>query len=263
MEQKLVELAKSLLKKGPFTPFIKNQIHRTNESRDRSGMICSGEQTVGFYFLDESNIPFLEKLSTQFAPDESLVLSLNEKGIELVGEKIAVPYLWKYANEKSWQLLERVNYKPRIYIIGAGHVGLAFSKLMHQLGFYITLLDDRANLNTLEQNTFADEKKIVDYREVEKYIENDQHAFVALMSFGYKVDKQIIKKLLHRSFKYFGVLGSKAKMAKLFEELMEEGYPKEQLDKIYSPIGLEIHSKTPMEIAISIAAEIIAIKNKP
>ncbi len=81
------------------------------------------------------------------------------------------------------------------------------------------------------------------------------------MTVGYKFDEIVIRGLLDKDFKYFGVLGSKAKMATLFKNLTKEGFSKEKLNKIHTPIGLPINSRTPEEIAVSITAEIIAVKN--
>jgi xanthine dehydrogenase accessory factor len=81
------------------------------------------------------------------------------------------------------------------------------------------------------------------------------------MTLGYKSDKTVMKALLDLEFKYFGVLGSKAKMKAVMRELIDEGHPKQRLDRIHTPIGLPINSHTPEEIAVSIVAEIIAVKN--
>ena len=81
------------------------------------------------------------------------------------------------------------------------------------------------------------------------------------MTLGYRWDEIVIRKLLDKDFKYFGVLGSKAKMAILLSTLKNEGFPVDKLQNIHTPIGLAINSRTPEEIAISIAAEIIAVKN--
>ena len=81
------------------------------------------------------------------------------------------------------------------------------------------------------------------------------------MTLGYKTDEVVIRKLLDKKFKYFGALGSKAKMRILLRDLEKEGLPKEKLAAIHTPIGLPINSQTPEEIAVSIAAEIIAVKN--
>jgi xanthine dehydrogenase accessory factor len=82
------------------------------------------------------------------------------------------------------------------------------------------------------------------------------------MTLGYKFDEIVIRKLIDRDFRYFGVLGSRAKMQTLLRDLRKEGFDQKKLNQIRTPIGLQINSQTPEEIAISIAAEIIAVKNK-
>ena len=81
------------------------------------------------------------------------------------------------------------------------------------------------------------------------------------MTLGYVSDAVVIRQLADRDFKYFGVLGSRAKMGTLMKELRSEGIEEQRLSRIRTPIGLPINSRTPEEIAISIAAEIIAVKN--
>ena len=81
------------------------------------------------------------------------------------------------------------------------------------------------------------------------------------MTLGYKSDEIVIRSLFEKDFKYFGVLGSKAKMKTLLTSLAKQGFPAERLKQIRTPIGLPINSRTPEEIAISIAAEIISVKN--
>ena len=81
------------------------------------------------------------------------------------------------------------------------------------------------------------------------------------MSFGYRTDKVVLQQLLHHQFKYLGMMGSKEKVKQLFKELLEEGIDKTLLVKVHSPIGVPIKSKTPEEIAVSILAEIIGVKN--
>ena len=81
------------------------------------------------------------------------------------------------------------------------------------------------------------------------------------MTLGYRSDEIVIRQLMDKNFRYFGVLGSKAKMATLMKELRAEGFDEVKLTRIHTPIGLPINSHTPEEIAVSIAAEIIAVKN--
>ncbi len=254
MEHKLVELAKSLLEKGPFIPFCKKQIHRTNEVKDRSGMICSGEQIVAFYYIDAATF---EPFNT-----ETTHLIFTHLGITFETKKGKTSNHSINSNLNQWLVTEPLDSKPNIYIIGGGHIGLALSQIMNLLGFYIILIDDRPNLNTMETNAFYNEKYIVDYNKIGENVKTNKADFIALMSFGYRSDKIVIKQLINHSYAYFGVLGSKRKMETLLLELLKEGIPKEKLDHLHTPIGLKIHSKTPYEIAISIAAQIIESKNR-
>ena len=139
---------------------------------------------------------------------------------------------------------------------------MALSELMSKLEFRIRLFDDRPALNTIAKNNHVDDVIILEnYATIDRYFGTDNDTFVVVMTLGYKTDAIVIRQLLDNDFKYFGVLGSKAKMATLFRELIEEGYSKERLERIHSPIGLPINSHSPEEIAVSIAAEIISIRN--
>lgn len=85
--------------------------------------------------------------------------------------------------------------------------------------------------------------------------------YVVVMTLGYRSDEVVIRRLLDNNFKYFGVLGSAAKMKTLLDNLQKEGFPAQKLSRISAPIGIPINSRTPEEIAVSIAAEIITVKN--
>ena len=133
---------------------------------------------------------------------------------------------------------------------------------MNFLGFYVKVYDDRSELNTLEQNRFVQEKIIVDYGKMDEQMEFHENDFVTIMTFGYRSDKVILKQLYNKKFAYIGMMGSAAKVAQMFNELESEGISKEFLKHVKTPIGINISSKTTMEIAISVAAEIISEKNK-
>ena len=254
MEHKLVELAKSKLKKGRFPAFIRRQIHQSNIPKDKSGMICSGEQTVTFVYLDESDLGAIESICQGIG-----AFSISEQGIFFHDN---VVYEQHHFNSKKWEYIESLNIQNTIYIVGGGHVGLALSKTLFDLDFRVIVLDNRQDLNTMENNQYASEKKVIDYSQIGSIIPEGNTTYVVLMSFGYKTDKECMQNLLCKQFKYFGVMGSQEKMNQLIRELKHEGFADNDLRKIYTPIGVKIHSKTPVEIAISIAAEIVGVKNK-
>ena len=133
---------------------------------------------------------------------------------------------------------------------------------MSKMDFYIRIFDDRPDLNTVEKNTFAHEKHLLEsYESIAEKIQGGRNVYVVVMTLGFASDEIVIRHLLDKAFKYFGVLGSKAKMAILLKNLKTEGYADEKLKTIRTPIGVPINSQTPEEIAISIAAEIISVKN--
>jgi len=163
--------------------------------------------------------------------------------------------------DNTWHYTEKINRKAYVYLVGGGHVGLAVAKLFHLLDFEVSMFDDRKNLNTFEQNTYSEHKYIIDYNDIADYIKEGENTYVVILTHGYKVDKLIFSKLLPKQYKYIGLLGSKAKIAAMFASMVQEGFDKKQLEKADAPIGLPIKSKTPMEIAVSIAAKIISIRN--
>ena len=259
MEHKLVELSKNLLSKSGFAPFSKLQIHKADIPKDRSGMICSGEQRITFYHLDANDIEAIKQI---LDADNQTVLNLTEEGIRIVKNAYQKDkYELKNHSDHKWNYRELIKKKAHLYIIGGGHVSLALSELMSKLDFKIIVIDNRQALNTMNENQFADKKIVTDYNSIKDHISNDSENYIVAMSFGYKTDKLIISKLLDSHYIYFGIMGSKAKMQRLLGELEDEGCGVEKLQKLHTPIGLLINSRTPMEIAVSIAAEIINLRN--
>ncbi|HEY2847113.1 MAG TPA: XdhC family protein, partial [Pyrinomonadaceae bacterium] len=166
------------------------------------------------------------------------------------------------SSETDFIYQEKLGPKNKLIVIGGGHCALALSELMSRMDFTVRIFDDRPELNTLAKNRYADAITIIDsYGSIADRVDSGDNVYVVVMTLGYKTDAVVIRRLVDRQFKYFGVLGSRAKMATLLKELQSEGYPQAQLDAIRTPIGLQINSHTPEEIAVSIAAEIISVKN--
>jgi xanthine dehydrogenase accessory factor len=149
-----------------------------------------------------------------------------------------------------------------VYIVGGGHVGLALSEVLSRLDFEIHIIDHRENLNTMLLNTFADSRQTVEFEQIDKHIPEGDDIYVVIMSFGYRTDEIIIRRLVHQHFKYIGMMGSKEKIATLYENLIADGFDENQLAKVYAPIGIDIKSETTQEIAISVAAQLISVKNR-
>ena len=112
------------------------------------------------------------------------------------------------------------------------------------------------------QNNFAHSRQTVEFEQIDHYIPEGNDVYVVIMSFGYRTDDVIIRKLIDKNFKYIGVLGSKEKIATLFSKMVEDGFDKDRIARVYAPIGIDIKSETTQEIAISVAAQLIRVKNQ-
>ena len=270
MEVNLVERARAILSESPavaggLTTQLVEQEHRKN-SEHPSGMICSGRQTVILVRLqpnDYRRVRHLPRYITGKRPQPARYLRITSEGLSTIWTpkpRSALPFS-RDIEGTNFQYEECLFSRKHLFIFGGGHCSLALSELTSRMDFRIHIFDDRPSLNTLEKNQFADEITIVDtYGSIGPVYEGE-NVYVVVMTLGYKTDAIVIRQLLGKQFKYFGVLGSKAKMATLLRELKSEGYPEDQLDAIRTPIGIPINSRTPEEIAVSIAAEIVLVKN--
>jgi xanthine dehydrogenase accessory factor len=263
MEVNLVQLAKERLGNSKTETLIKPQIHRKNSSFP-SGMICSGKQTVLLFKLNPDHLKNVREIIRSIEQNDSKVLQITQSDLQVTNfQSIDFDFKFEYKDENQFSFEEKLGFKNKLFIVGGGHCALALSEIMSKMDFYISLFDDRPNLNTLDKNKFVHAKTIVEsYGNIDDFIPSGANIYVVIMTLGYKSDETVIRKLLEKDFKYFGVLGSRAKMKTLFRNLEKETFPKEKLNRIHTPIGLPINSQTPEEIAVSIAAEIISVKNK-
>jgi xanthine dehydrogenase accessory factor len=262
MEHDLVEDAVKNLNSSKNVLWLKKLYHQGDSREDSSGMICSGAQTVFTITLGSENIQTIERIIQSIECSKKFAIKLNNDGLTFIEQNLLQKRIvFHYNNEQSWFYQESISQQDTIYIIGGGHVGLALSKVMSFLGYYIVLFDNRSSLQTMELNQFADEKKVINFDDIENHLEEGDHSYIAIVSHTHETDKFTLQKLMNKNFRYIGMMGSKSKVKKVMTDLTKLGYSEEKLKSIHSPIGIEINSETPEEIAISIAAEIIKIRN--
>ena len=264
MEVRLVEQAKFKIQNSKFKidSKIVEQVHQKN-SPDSSGMICSGKQTVIFFKLNPAHLKIIREIVRALKNHQPKTLQISDSKFQISeNQPDELDFRFEKLSENKFIYEEKLGFKNNLFIIGGGHCALALSELMSKMDFHISLFDDRPNLNTLAKNKFIHHKTIIDsYENINEYIPSGANIYVAVMTLGFAFDEIVIRKLFDKDFKYFGVLGSKAKMATLLRDLRKDGFDGEKLKRIRTPIGIEINSRTPEEIAVSIAAEIIAVKN--
>ena len=256
MEHKFTENSKSLLRQNESKVLLQKQFHSKEHSANQSGMICSGSQLNVMIPLSKGD----KKTIYNIYASNGKTIQISPGGILLVPHEATG---LQYNSDEDWVYTEAVRRGPVINIIGGGHVSLALSELMAFLGFYVKVYDDRPGVNTLLENNFANEKIIIPaYDQLAQYINPGNNEYVVIMTVGYRSDKIALKQILKIPFYYLGLLGSDNKIELLFKELNEEGIATAELKNVFTPIGINIHSKTTHEIAVSIAAQIIQEKNK-
>jgi xanthine dehydrogenase accessory factor len=159
--------------------------------------------------------------------------------------------------------IEPVNVQPHLIIFGGGHVALPLARIASEVGFSYTIVEDREEFAVKDR--FPSAKAIFKTRpaEIDQKINFLPTDFVAIVTRSHELDYDVLKKVLRKELKYVGLIASKVKKKQVFERLKKEGFSEKDINRIHSPIGLEIAAQTPEEIAISILAELIQVKNNP
>jgi len=157
--------------------------------------------------------------------------------------------------------IEPVEPAPDVYIFGAGHVGASLARMAHDTGFRVHVIDDREK--------FADAGRfqpgvdvVVD--DIPTWLQTNRlppTAYGVIVTRGHKHDLDALRALMPANLRYIGLIGSRAKVKRIYDALREEGATPETLAHVHAPIGLDIGAITPQEIAVSILAELIAVKH--
>jgi len=260
MEKEMIEYSLDLLF-GNEKTLIKKLHHSNTTKYEKSGLICGGYQTIIFSVFDKSHIPIIESILTSLNKKENGKLTVTPVKIEYLKSEENLPIKFHHNSDEDWQYTETIGQPLIAYIAGGGHVGLAVSRVMKSLGFYVVVFDHREDVFTIEQNDFADEIVICNYEEIGNRIVESEKSYITIVTPMHSGDKETLKSVIHKNVKYIGMMGSKRKIKTIFENLSKDGIDNKLFEKVHTPIGLEIEAETPEEIAISIAAEIIKVKN--
>jgi xanthine dehydrogenase accessory factor len=156
--------------------------------------------------------------------------------------------------------IEPLQTPPYILIIGSGHVGKALAHLAKWLGFRVGISDDRVELCNKEFVPDADEYYPCSMNELPERVTISNQTYVVLCTRGTDVDIEGLPSFLRTDPAYLGIIGSKRRWAVTRKAMIIAGFSEERLNKIHSPIGLELKAETPEEISVSIMAEILMVR---
>ena len=157
--------------------------------------------------------------------------------------------------------LEPLEHAPELIIFGAGHIGTALSDIGKMLGFTTTVVDNRPEFANKERLPLADRVIANDYQKALQNLSFSDSTYIVILTHRHAHDFEILDYCAKQAFYYLGMIGSRKKVTKVFQQLKEKGTDEDTIKRIHAPIGIEIGAEKPEEIAVSIAAELVAIRS--
>jgi xanthine dehydrogenase accessory factor len=266
MEFTLVNRAYNILNNGNFTPEIQSLDHKKTGTDEQSGMICAGKQTNLYYVCEpEIDSEIVDKIVQNLTEGQSAILSISPEGMSLHKQELEnhdSQYSFTQSDD-HWCYQEQLKNYNRIAILGGGHCSLALSRVMKNLGYDVFVFETRGNISTLGENNFADTTNILDdFKDAASQLSLPENTQVVVMTTDVPNDVRGLLGLLDFPFPFIGVMGSVNKISEIKKRLHAKNISDQQFSRIVAPVGLAMVSNTPEEIAISVAAQLLQLRNE-
>ncbi len=236
------------------------------------GMVCGGKVKVLFYSMksnDEKIAEFLKKaLETEEAGKPYWLLLPFSKGYpklqSYIEEGRGHCRILEESEDNEIQKIyaEEFCFDGRVYVFGGGHLAQELVPVLSHLGFWCMVMDDREEYTDPNLFPGVQETKTVDFTALSDILEVKKEDYLVVVTRGHRCDADVERFALRTPASYIGIVGSKRKTKYVREKLLAEGFTDEELDQVHAPIGIDIGSETPAEIAISIAAQLIQIRGE-
>jgi xanthine dehydrogenase accessory factor len=159
--------------------------------------------------------------------------------------------------------IEPVIPQPRALIFGAGHISKSLSKIANMAGFATSIIDNRETFANRERFPEADEIHAEEYEEVFPKLAVNSSSYIIIVTRGHRDDMRVLEWAVTTPARYLAMIGSRRKVIGVVKELEKTGIPRESFERVFAPMGFEIGAVTPEEIAVSVVAEMIAIRRDP
>lgn len=210
------------------------------------GLLCGGQMAIAV-------TPIMP--GTDLSPYRSAIAAARR------GEAAWVPLVTEHKGQRVEYRLH-LEIPPTLLIAGAGHIGQALARFAVELDFRVVVIDDRAELAAPQRFATGVECRVGDIGQVLRDYPIDAGSYVVIVTRGHKHDRQALEAVVRRPAGYVGMIGSRRKSTLILRDLAAAGVPKEQIDRVHTPIGVAIHALTVPEIAVSIAAELIQVRRQ-
>lgn len=266
------------------------------EEMAESGLICGGNVEILVEPLNASHLPVISGIvESRRAQVQALVATTVPPGggafkVLLTGDgtlvgpgsenapKEALRAAWRrlppaatrvmaredaegHVEEGARLLLESVAAPASLIVFGGGHLSGEVVPLAKRVHFHVTVVDDRPMFANADRFPEADEVVVAEFEDAFDRLTIDDNTFVVVITRGHLHDRLCLERSLATDAAYVGMVGSRAKIKKTYEALEAAGVPRESLERVHSPIGLSIQARLPEEIAVSIVAELIQVRN--
>ena len=221
--------------------------------RTESGRSVSGRNEMNTFYMElkkalessQGDIWAETVLTGEHAGEKRLLVNTEEKGAD--------------GCERVFR--ERIGRTPKLIICGAGHVSMPIIRMGKMLGFVVTVIEDRPKFADNARAAGADQVFCRSFRDGLAEIPGDSDSWFVIVTRGHRYDTECLETILQKRYAYVGMMGSRRRVAIVKDQLEEKGISRGILDAVHTPIGLKIGAETPEEIAVSVMAEIIQVKN--
>lgn len=252
----------------PISPDNLNNLHIFKEIMDitqkgGSGLLATVVDAERWY---SGQIPKMFIRSNGKKMGSLLGIQEIEEGImdrmkQLLDERQPVSIICKDEEGNRLDIfLEPVISDPILYIFGGGHVAGQVVPLASRVGFKVVVIDDRPDFARPENFPDAEEVHNFPFDLVMDRLPVNESSYIVIMTRSHSYDKVVLSQALKTRAVYIGMIGARRKISIIYDKLLEEGFTKEQIDKVHSPIGIDIGAETPEEIAVSIVSELIKVR---
>lgn len=259
VEGRCIEIAGELLRAPAPRP---RTLTLAQGDAPASAAVCGGQVMVHFLPIagrDEGVLALCREVEEGFAADAPiwLLMPLEEGTLTLCREPgLPMGPGIAYIDGKPW-FHQQLHRSGRVYIFGGGHVAQALVPVLRPLGFACVVLEDRPEFARKERFPQAQEVRLVAFDQIEGKVTLTKDDYVCIMTRDHESSLLVQRQVLRTTVGYIGVMGSKKKAQASFAALEAMGVSPKELERITTPIGLPLGGRTPAEIAISIAAQLI------
>ena len=171
-----------------------------------------------------------------------------------------VPFMKQFGNRRF--IVEPFFPDKMVLIFGGGHVSRQLAKITGMLDFKTVIIDDRPEFANRDRFDSADDILVAnDFSDCFSSLQVDRNSFIVIVTRGHVHDETVLKQALRTDACYIGMIGSRSKRDTIYRRLCEQGVNPDEIKRVHSPIGVDIAARTPEEIAVSIAAELIKSRN--